>query len=52
MVFDTSKMTADQAAAMEVAEAAREKWREPSLLQSCLWVNLTPSDVEHRRSRS
>ena len=28
MVFDTSKMTADQAAAMEVAEAAREKeWR-------------------------
>ena len=31
MVFDTSKMTADQAAAMEVAEAAREKeWREPS----------------------
>lgn len=31
MVFDTSKMTADQAVAMEVAEAAREKeWREPS----------------------
>lgn len=31
MMFDTSTMTAEQAQAMEVAEAAREKdWREPS----------------------
>jgi len=58
MVFDTSKMTADQAMAMEVAESAREKeWREPSFaaklfmgeFDSDLMLNLADQDPEDKK---
>ena len=58
MVFDTSKMTADQAVAMEVAESAREKeWREPSFaaklfmgeFDANLMLNLADQDPEDKK---
>lgn len=58
MVFDTSKMTEGQAAAMEVAEAAREKeWREPSFaaklfmgdFDANLMLNLPDQDPDDKK---